>query len=121
MPPLRPMAASPTQRTLAEARKRGWTAQVVEKWIPQARRRQDLFGCIDLLALDGLPGSLGIQATSGSNHSSRIKKAADEPRLRPWLEAGNRFEVWSWGKRGAHGSRKTWVLRAQALTTDDLT
>jgi hypothetical protein len=49
---------SPTQRTLAECRKRGWVCQVVEKWNPHARIRQDLFGCIDIVAL--VPGTEAI-------------------------------------------------------------
>jgi hypothetical protein len=45
---------TPTQRALAECKKRGWQAQVVEKWIPHTRRRLDLFGVIDIVAL--IPG-----------------------------------------------------------------
>ena len=91
----------------------------MEKWIPQTKRRMDLFGCIDLVALDGQPGVLGIQATSGSNHSSRVAKALDEPRLQEWLSAGNRFAVWSWAKRGPRGGRKLWTLREQELLEQD--
>jgi hypothetical protein len=42
---------SPTQRSLAECRKRGLTVQVVERWNSHARVRVDLFGVIDLVAL----------------------------------------------------------------------
>ena len=107
--------SSPTSRTLQECRKRGWTSAVVEKWIPQTKRRLDLFGCIDIVALDGQPGVLGIQATSGGNHSSRVSKALEEPRLQEWLRAGNRFAVWSWSKKGPAGTRKKWTLREQEL------
>lgn len=106
---------SPTQRTLAECRKRGWTAQVVERFNSYTKRRIDLFGVIDLVVIT--PGGiLGIQTTSGSggNHSARMLKARTEPRLRLWLEAGGKFEVWSWAKRGARGKRKTWTLRTEA-------
>lgn len=109
------MASSPTQRSLAELRKRGWLAQVVEKWIPQVKRRIDLFGIGDILALDGLPGSLMIQASSASGHSARVKKALAEPKLLQWLQAGNRFAVWTWGKKGAAGKRKLWTLREEYI------
>lgn len=106
---------SPTQRTLAECRKRGWTAQVVERWNPHARIRQDLFGCIDILAMhEG--GLLAIQACAGSSHATRRAKALAEPRIAQWLETGNAFEIWSWSKRGARGKRKTWTLRAEGVT-----
>lgn len=104
---------SPTQRTLAECRKRGWTAGIVEKWNMHARIRQDLFGCIDIVALTP-NGILGIQACAGSSHAARMTKSLAEPRLAEWLKAGGAFEVWSWSKRGPRGKRKTWTLRAES-------
>lgn len=113
------MVVSPTQRALAYCRKHGMTAQVVERWNPHARIRQDLFGCIDLVMLDdaGL-GVIGVQVTSGSAHAARVKKALEEPRLVAWLRAPARFEVWSFAKRGPAGKRKLWTLRAQAVELD---
>jgi hypothetical protein len=105
---------SPTSRTLEECRKRGWPVQVVERWNQWARRRIDLFGCIDLVAITP-NGILGIQATSGDHHSHRRVKALDEPRLRAWLDAGGLFEIWSWMKQGAHGKKKVWTLRVEPL------
>lgn len=121
---------TPTARTLAECRKRGWLAQVVEKWNPHARIRQDLFGCIDILAVVprreflGLHDEwfversriVGIQACAGSSHAARRTKALAEPRLRAWIEAGGRFEVWSWAKQGGRNKRKTWTLRTEEVT-----
>lgn len=109
---------TPTQRTLKRARELGFEAQVVEKWVPQARRRVDLFGCIDVIAVQPGVGIIGIQTTSGTNHSARMAKARAEPRLQTWLGAGGRFECWSWAKRGARGKRKTWELRREALTAN---
>lgn len=105
---------SPTQRTLKECKRRGWTAQVVERWVPFARRRVDLFGCIDLVALTP-NGILGIQACAGSSHAARLAKANAEPRLSAWRDAGGLFAVWSWAKRGAKGKRKRWALREEAV------
>ena len=106
---------SPTQRALAHCKKMGWTAQVVEKWIPQTRRRVDLFGCIDMIVLDGKPGILGVQVTAGSCHASRRTKSEAEPRLDLWRAAGGRFEIWSFSKRGDHGKRKLWTLRVEEV------
>ena len=107
---------SPTQRTLAHCRKAQWTAQVVEKWNPHARIRQDLFGCIDIVVLHG--GILGIQACAGSSHSARTKKALAEPRLKTWVLSGGMFEVWSWAKRGPRGKAKRWTLRRTSVELD---
>lgn len=106
---------SPTQRSLALCKKEGWTAAIVERWNAYARIRQDLFGCIDLLVLDGQPGPLGVQVTAGSSHAARRTKMLAEPRLRAWLEAGARAEVWSWSKTGARGKRKLWTLRREPI------
>ena len=107
---------SPTQRTLARLREDGWTAQVVERWNPHARIRQDLFGVIDIVAIKpGLP-ILGIQACAGASHAARRTKALAEPRLLTWLAAGGKFEVWSWAKRGPRGERKVWTLRRDEVS-----
>jgi len=77
------------------ARRQGMTAAVVEHWNPHARIRQDLFGCIDVLAC-GSQGVLGIQATTKPNARARMRKALAEPRLEAWLASGAAFEVWGW-------------------------
>lgn len=106
--------SSPTQRTLAECRRRGWQCQVVEKWVPQSRKRIDLFGVIDIVAITE-NGILGIQACAGSSHSARAAKILAEPRAHEWVKAGGKLEVWSWAKRGARGEVKRWTLRAEAV------
>lgn len=42
---------TPTARSLAECRKRGWHAQVVEQTIPRTFIKRDLFGVIDIIAV----------------------------------------------------------------------
>lgn len=121
----RAKSTSPTQRTLAECRKRGWTAQVVERWNPHAKVRVDLFGVIDLIAL--VPGVglldngriVGIQACAGASHAARRDKILAEPRARQWVESGGLLALWSWSKRGGRGERKLWTLRAEAFSVED--
>ncbi len=112
-------SVSPTRRTLAECRKRGYVVQVVERWNQHARVRQDLFGVIDLVALAN-GAILGIQACAGASHSARRDKIVAEPRAKQWVEAGGRLELWSWSKRGERGKRKLWALRVEAFTSADL-
>lgn len=80
------------------------------------KRRHDLLGVIDIIALDG--GIVGIQTTSGANHAARRAKALAEPRLRQWIAAGGRFALWSWSKRGPAGKRKRWELRVEQITEE---
>jgi len=108
---------TPTQRTLQELRRRGYVAQVVERWNAFAKIRQDLFGFIDIVAVKSNEnGVLGVQATSTGNVPSRIQKASLSPNLSVWLQAGNRFAVWGWAKRGAKGKRKVYQLREEVVT-----
>lgn len=90
---------------------------------PAPAVRKDFLGCIDILALDGLPGSLGIQACAGGDASTRAKKAAAEPLLKPWLAAGNRFQVWAWREiwvdTGAKTKAKRWRPRIVCLVLVD--
>lgn len=111
---------SPTQRTLAELKKRGWPAQVVERWNMYAKKRIDLFGVIDLVAIvttDSMIQAgcsiLAIQACAGTDHARRRDKILDERRALQWVEAGGRLELWSWSKRGDRGKRKVWTLRVE--------
>lgn len=106
------MAGSrPTQRTRAQLKKMGVESDIVEKWIPQARRRRDVAGCIDVLAYGPAVGVLGIQCSRGGDHASHRTKALAEPRLRDWLMGGGRFEIWSWSKLASG----RWTLRRERL------
>lgn len=98
---------SPTQRTLAKLRADGWLCEIVEHWNPFARRRIDLLGGIDILALK--PGELlGVQCTTATNQSKRLAKLKAEPRIAAWLSAGGKVAVWAWALRGPRGARKRW-------------
>ena len=72
---------SPTQRTLRHLRRAGYPlVQVVERWNPYAKVRLDLFGIIDVVAVGA--DIVGVQATSGSNVSARVRKLTDSPPFR---------------------------------------
>ncbi len=103
----------PNQRTLEECRKRGWLADIVERRLPHCFITKDFLGLCDVIALDHKQGVLGIQATSdnGGNAAARVTKLHESPLLVPWLAAGNRLQVWAWGKRGARGEVKRWRVR----------
>ena len=110
---------SPTQRALKQLRDLGFTCGIVEKWNMHTKQRQDLFGCIDLICVRDGVGIVGVQATSGTNHSARREKSIAEPRLREGLEAGGRFEIVSFSKRGERGKRKLWTMRREELVLQD--
>lgn len=107
--------AGPTARTLEWARKQGWKPDVVERWLPRAKVRKDLFGFIDIVALDGQYGVHGIQATSSDNITHRQEKLLELPLVLAWLDAGNRLSIVGWAKRGPRGARKLWTPRQVAV------
>lgn len=108
---------SPTQRTLKECRARGWTAQVVERWCQHSMRRIDLYGFIDVLAMDGKQ-FIGIQATSTGNQSTRITKIETEcqEQAKMFVRSGGRVIVWGWKKYKKSVDRKWWRLTETDLT-----
>lgn len=110
--------ASPTQRTLKTLREDGWLVQVVERWNPYAKIRQDLYGFIDLLAIKR-GRILGVQVTSGSSHAARVKKILATEAAILWLESGAELEVRSWRRLGKKGTRRPYSERIQIITPDD--
>ena len=111
---------TPTARSLAVLREMGYTTWIVEQWNGFAKKRYDLFGCIDILAIHPeLEVILGVQACTTGDAAKRTTKALAEPMLRTWLEAGGRFEVWGWAKRGPAGKRKLWTLSRRQATLEE--
>lgn len=97
---------TPTQRSLAEMRKRGYRCAVVERWNSFTRTRHDLFGVIDVLCIRA-GETVAVQTTSGSNVAARVKKIADNEATPDMLDAGWRIMVHGWRK----GSNGRWALR----------
>lgn len=97
---------SPTQRTLEKLRSEGYTVAVVERWNPHARIRQDLYGCIDVLAV-GNGKTIAVQATSGSNVAARVTKLTEAEALSDMRSAGWTILVHGWRK----SKNGQWVLR----------
>lgn len=97
--------SSPTARTLAKLKSDGYLAEVVERWIPAARKRKDLFGWCDVIGIrEG--ETIAVQATSYTNISARVKKIEASDTIAIARSAGWRIVVWGWHKKGSR-----WVCR----------
>jgi hypothetical protein len=102
--------ASPTARTLKHLRAAGYPlVQVVERWNAYARIRQDLFGILDVIAVGS--DIVGVQATSSSNVSARVRKLAASAALPILQKAGIKVLVHGWRKVGGR-----WQLRQVHLS-----
>ncbi len=112
---------TPTQRSIEHLKKRGYRCAIVEHWNSFARRRIDLYGFIDILAISPTE-TLAVQTTTGANLAARITKAQALPSYADWL-ASEQCDGWhdprrtvefhGWAKRGARGKRKLWEVRIE--------
>lgn len=124
------MATTPTQRTLAELKRRGLRCAIVEKWnafIPRPGGgmgiRQDMFGIIDIIALDFDRGVVGVQST-GQDFAGHHRKLTHEKAryCRDWLRTpGTHLELWGWRKLKKVRGKKAvvWKPRIRIYTLDD--
>jgi hypothetical protein len=106
---------TPTARTLALLRREGYIAAVVERWLPVANVRRDLFDCIDVLGVKPGEPTIGVQATTAGHVAHRLAKAKALPQLRTWLACGHVFEVWGWALRAGR-----WTVRRVAVRGEEL-
>jgi hypothetical protein len=101
---------SPTQRSLEKLRADGWRAEVVERWVPGANIRKDLWGWVDILALrEG--ETLAVQTTSASNVAARVRKIEESDSLYDVRRAGWSIAVHGWRKVG-----RAWTCRVVDLS-----
>jgi len=117
---------SPTQRTLREMRKMGRICGIVERFNGYAGPhgvRQDLFGFIDIIALDPQDGIVGVQST-GTDYSGHLKKITQEraEEVREWLSCGGVVELWAWRKvkQVKGGTKMVYRPRVKKITAADL-
>lgn len=92
---------TPTQRTLKAMREQGRLCGIVEKFNHYAGKfgvRQDLFGFIDILAIDPVEGIIAIQSC-GHDFSGHVNKMLIErnENLYEWLKHA-KVELWGWRK-----------------------
>ena len=102
---------SPTQRSLAVLRERYPLVQVVERYIPQARKRIDLYGIADILCVSESE-IVAVQTTSASNVAARVSKLTESPALPILRKAGIRVLVHGWRKN----AKGRWTLREVDLS-----
>ncbi len=115
-----------TPFTMERMKEHGYRIQKVEYWTPFPKphgRRVDLFACIDVLGVHEETGEMiGVQSTSRSAVSMRIKKIRDMVEndsdenglnIRAFM-IKNRLQVWGWDRLG----NKRRLLKVQLLFLD---
>jgi hypothetical protein len=88
---------TPTARTLAYLRAAGFQCAVVERWLPHANVRSDLWHFADVIACHPAEKViLLVQTTTAGHLAHRLAKAKSRPELQDWLAAGGRFVLHGW-------------------------
>ena len=109
---------TPTQRTLKYVRDHGAIADVCEQFVryPPPGHRKDLFGFLDIVAIDG--HIRGLQVTSWAMVATRCNKIKNEcaKAAHLWLDAGGTIEVWGWKKHDKPIQRKKWRPKVVVIT-----
>ena len=129
---------SATQRTLRALRDQGRVCAIVEKFNAYAGpfgRREDLFGIIDVLALDPERGVVGVQCCGSDFKAHKDKILIEKAQeTHDWLSTkvkcpscghshvSTALEIWSWRKlklkRG--GKAERWMPRVEEITAEHL-
>jgi hypothetical protein len=118
---------TPTQRTIRELKNQGRKCGIVERFnsfVGPHGIRQDLFGIIDIIALDPERGVIGVQAC-GQDFSGHFKKITIDraEQTIDWLMTpGAVLELWGWRKvklkRGGKAMR--WKPRVREILLRDV-
>jgi hypothetical protein len=95
---------SPMRLSLRHLRAAGYLAEVVERRVPGANIRKDLFGFGDVIAIGR--DVLIVQVTTAGNLSARVKKIGTSAALPILIAAGVQIVAHGWSKASGR-----WRLR----------
>jgi len=114
MPSTPPMA-----HTYEHYKELGYICWNVEKWVPQAKKKFDLFGIIDVLAISNVD-TIGLQVCKAdfAAHDKKIIASEYGPK---WLQAGRRLILIGWTKQKVKrgGKAMIWTPRIKEYTQED--
>lgn len=110
--------ANHNQRSKKYLLAKGYTyCEVTERWDSWAKRKHDLMGFCDMLALS--PDAItAVQITSKDHLSTRATKITGEclERARAWLQAGGRILLIGWQKNKSN----RWEAAERVITKENL-
>jgi len=111
--------ATNTSRTLKYFRDKGWKVGVVERWNPYSKKRKDLFGIIDIIAMD-TKSIVGVQSC-GQSFREHERKILGSLMGEEWLESGGRLILIGWRKllKKRGGKLKVWTPRTREFYISD--
>jgi hypothetical protein len=99
---------SPLQRTHARLKELGYEVAKTEHWNHFAKRRQDLFGFIDTLAVKA-DHMLAVQTTDVDHQAAHVAKVKGIP-VAALLALHMDVEIWAWSCKLTRARRKDGLL-----------
>lgn len=105
------------QRSMEIMRREGYIVGKVEYWSEFAGRLIDLFGFIDLVALDVAEKKIVAVQVTKDHLPEHITKIQSIPAASAWLECGGEILIHFWRELGKSGA-KDWVLEVIQVTMD---
>lgn len=106
------MATNLNQITRKRLTDLGYLVENVEKYNTFSRKKNDLWGFIDFLAIRR-DEVLAVQVTSKANMSTRRKKITEHENVGKVREAGIRIELWGFYKEKG---KREWQLKVEDLS-----
>lgn len=107
--------SSPFEKAKARLVALGYQVGKTEHWNHFANIRQDLFGCIDLIALCSGKPILAMQVTDITSVSKRMAKA--QAIAQSWVLTGNQFEIWGYTPKSKQPPRRMAMTASGAWVT----
>jgi hypothetical protein len=102
--------------SLAKLREEGWTPEIAEHYNHFSRRRKDLFGAFDIIAVRAdTPDVIVVQTTTKGHMKERETKIAESEYTAPFLDAIRKLG-WTIHVHGWHRANKQWVCKIADLS-----
>lgn len=99
-------------KTIKLIRDAGFFIGRVEHYDSFSRKRHDLFGIIDYVAM-GQGSIIGVQSTSYSGKSAHKAAIEDSRTVRMWLKCGGKFLFVAWKKKPIPKGKKALAAEAE--------
>lgn len=87
----------------------GYLVAIVEHYNSFTKRKHDLFGCIDLLAI-GAGETIAVQTTSKSNMAARRHKIQESDAYPEMIRSGWKIQIHGWYK-----DKNRWQCKVEEL------
>ena len=107
-------------RSMLYLKEQGWTIGKVEMpWNKFTKKRQDLFGILDAIGINGTQ-TVGIQACGSGDFKKHCEKLVEAKTSKLWVESGNLLLIIGWRQVKLKRGKARMVWKPRELWIDSL-